>query len=74
MVVALEVILLGVAGFAFWIWMLIDCATEEPSTGNDKLVWIVIIVFTHIIGASIYYFVRRRPRRFAGGRSESVIP
>jgi len=74
MVVALEVILLGVAGFAFWIWMLIDCATEEPSTGNDKLVWIVIIVFTHIIGASIYYFVRHRPRRFAGGRSESVIP
>jgi hypothetical protein len=49
---------------AFWIWMIIDCATKEPSEGNDKLVWIVIIVFTHIIGALIYYFVRR-PRRIA---------
>jgi hypothetical protein len=49
---------------AFWIWMIIDCATKEPSEGNDKLVWIVIIVFTQIIGALIYYFVRR-PQRIA---------
>jgi len=51
--------------FAFWIWMIVDCATHEPSTGNDKVVWIIIIVFTHFIGALIYYFARRRPRRFA---------
>jgi Mg2+ and Co2+ transporter CorA len=44
--------------------MIIDCPTKEPSEGNDKLVWIVIIVFTHIVGALIYYFVRR-PRRIA---------
>jgi cell division protein FtsW (lipid II flippase) len=49
---------------AFWIWMIIDCATKEPNEGNDKLVWIVIIVFTQIIGALIYYFVRR-PQRIA---------
>jgi prolipoprotein diacylglyceryltransferase len=61
----LTVLLLISTGFAFWIWMIIDCATNEPSTGNDKIVWIVVIVFTHIIGALIYYFVRRRPRRFA---------
>ena len=48
----------GVVGTAFWIWMLIDCATNEPSVGNDKVVWIIIIVFTQIIGAIIYYFVR----------------
>ena len=57
-----------VAGLAIWIWMIIDCATNEPSTGNDKLVWIVIIVFTHFIGALIYYFVRRRPRLLAQQR------
>jgi LPXTG-motif cell wall-anchored protein len=43
--------------------MIVD--TNEPSTGNDKVVWIVIIVFTYIVGALIYYFVRRRPRRYA---------
>ena len=50
------------AGLAFWVWMLVDCATNEPSVGNDKLVWIIIIVFTQIIGALIYYFVRHCKR------------
>ncbi len=58
-------------GFAFWIWMLVDCATKESRGGNDKIVWILIIVFAHIVGAAIYYFVRRRPRRFAESRAHS---
>jgi hypothetical protein len=54
----------AVLGTIFWIWMLVDCATKEPSTGNDKIVWVLVIVFTHWIGAAIYYFVRR-PQRIA---------
>ena len=46
------------AALAFWVWMIIDCATNEPSVGNDKLVWIIVIVFAQVIGAIIYYFVR----------------
>lgn len=61
--IALSVVaLLFLAGFAFWLWMLVECATKEPSTGNDKLAWVIIIVFTNIVGAFIYYFVRHRPR------------
>ncbi len=52
----------GVIGTIFWIWMLVDCATKEPSTSNDKIVWVVIIALTHLLGAAIYFFVRR-PRR-----------
>jgi hypothetical protein len=52
----------GVIGTIFWIWMLIDCATKEPSSGNDKLIWILIIIFTHLLGALIYFLVRR-PKR-----------
>jgi hypothetical protein len=48
----------------FWVWMIIECATKEPAEGNDKLIWILIIVFTHWVGALIYYFVRR-PQRIA---------
>jgi hypothetical protein len=55
---------IGVLGSAFWIWMLIDCVTKESSEGNDRLVWVIIVVFTHIIGAAIYFFVRR-PQRIA---------
>jgi hypothetical protein len=52
----------GIIGTIFWIWMLIDCATKEPSSGNDKLIWILIIIFTHLLGALIYFLVRR-PKR-----------
>jgi hypothetical protein len=48
----------------FWVLMIIECATKEPAQGNDKLIWILIIVFTHWIGALIYFFVRR-PQRIA---------
>jgi len=48
--------------FGFWLWMLIDCATNEPEAGNNKVVWIIIIVFAHIIGAIIYWICRRDQR------------
>lgn len=54
----------GLIGTIFWIWMLIDCATRESSEGNDKIIWILIILFTHFIGALIYFFARR-PNRIA---------
>ncbi len=53
---------LGIGGTILWIWMLIDCAMNEPSEGNDKIVWILVILFTHWIGALIY-LLARRPRR-----------
>ena len=54
---------LGVLGTIFWVWMLVDCATKEPEEGNSKVVWTIIIVFTHLVGAAIYFFVRRPQRR-----------
>jgi hypothetical protein len=53
---------LGATAAAFWIWMIIDCATREPAEGNERLIWILIIVLAHWIGALIYFFVRR-PKR-----------
>ena len=54
--------LIGILGTVFWIWMLIDCATKESSQGNDKVVWIIVIALTHLIGAVIYLLVRRPQR------------
>ncbi|WP_345785353.1 PLD nuclease N-terminal domain-containing protein [Thalassobacterium sedimentorum] len=55
--------LFGIGAFAFWIWMLVDCLKYESSDGNDKLVWVLVIVFTNWIGALIYFLVRRGERR-----------
>jgi hypothetical protein len=53
---------IGIVGTILWIWMLIDCATKEPSEGNDKIGWILVIALTHWIGALIY-LLARRPKR-----------
>ena len=59
---------IGLFGTGLWIWMLVDCASNEPSEGNDKIVWILIIVFTHWIGALIYLLARRPTRIERYGR------
>ena len=61
-------LLISIGGTVFWVWMIVDCATKEPSEGNDKIVWILIIVFTHVIGTLIYLLVRRPTRIREHGR------
>ncbi len=58
----------GIIGTIFWIWMLVDCAMKEPSQGNDKLIWVIIILFTHLLGALLYFFIRRPQRIQEYGR------
>lgn len=68
-VIAIQLILFigmmvfGLIAMAFWIWMLVDCLKHESSKGNDKLIWVLVIVLTNWIGALIYFFVRRPERK-----------
>jgi len=64
----LTMITLGLLGTVLWIWMLIDCAMNEPSEGSDKIVWILVILFTHGLGALIYLLARRPERKRLYGR------
>jgi hypothetical protein len=56
------------AAFFFWIWMLVECATREPETGNTKIVWILVILLANIVGAAVYFVVRRPKRWVEVGR------
>ena len=51
--------LIGIALFAFWLWMLIDAIQRDFGEGSMKIVWILVIVFTGAIGAAVYFFVGR---------------
>jgi accessory gene regulator protein AgrB len=53
-------IIVAIAFFIFWILMLVDAIKHTPE--KTKLVWVVVIIFTHVIGALIYYFIEKRPR------------
>ena len=55
--------------FIFWVWVLVDCITKEPSDGNDKVAWTILIIFVPLLGSLLYYFVRRPERVKAVGES-----
>ena len=55
-------IAIALLGSILWIWMLIDCALQEPNVGNTKIVWTLIIIFTAWVGA-LAYLLLRRPQR-----------
>ncbi len=59
--------LIGLLLTIFWLWMLIDAITNTAIQGTEKIVWVLVIIFTHILGALIYYFVAR------GGRSRPLV-
>jgi hypothetical protein len=58
--------LIGLLLTIFWLWMLIDAVTSSSIQGTEKIVWVLVILFTHILGALIYYFVAR------GGRARPI--
>jgi hypothetical protein len=58
----LILIALGLMTTAFWIWMLVDCVTNKKLSDNERIIWVIVIVFTHWIGALIYLFVGRNKR------------
>lgn len=54
----LFILVIVIGGSIFWILMLIHAATKDI---KDKIVWVLVLVFTHLIGAIIYYFVVKKP-------------
>lgn len=47
---------------AFWIWMLVD-AINKP--GENKVPWILVLIFAGIVGAILYFFLVYRKRQKA---------
>lgn len=61
-IIILCIIAMLTIGSAFWIWMLIDCALNRAIREGPKTLWMVFMLFTHWIGALIYFFTARRLR------------
>jgi hypothetical protein len=59
-IIALFVITVSLLGSAFWIWMTVDCVMNKRLSDMQKALWVVLILFTHFIGALIYFFVGRK--------------
>lgn len=53
----LAAILFAAVLFVFWVIMLIDCLKRDFKKDAEKIAWILVLIFLHILGAIIYYFV-----------------
>jgi hypothetical protein len=53
-------LLLGLVGLVIWIWALIDAIKNPGLSSNERLIWILVIIFTSWIGALIYFLIGRK--------------
>ena len=51
--------ILGFIAFIIWLWALIDCLRSERRS-EDKLIWVLVIIFAHIVGAILYLLLAKR--------------
>lgn len=54
-------LLIGLAGFAFWIFSLIHTIQNERLDSTMKLVWVLLIIFLSPIGSILYFLIGRNP-------------
>jgi cytochrome c oxidase assembly factor CtaG len=57
--------LVSVGAFVFWLWMLVDCVRNRALSDNERLIWVIVICLTHVLGALVYLLAGRRPRTVA---------
>jgi len=50
---------IGLAMFAFWVWMLVHAAQNKGISEGEKVAWVLIMALVHFLGAVIYFFVGR---------------
>ena len=49
-----------VATFILWLWMLIDCIKNPSLSSNERIIWVLVIIFLPCLGSIIYFFAGRK--------------
>lgn len=63
--------IIGIVLFVFWVLMLIHALTKEI---ENKMIWVVVLIFTGFLGAIVYYFVVKREFDKKGGVAPVQVP
>jgi pilus assembly protein TadC len=51
-----------------WLWALVDCVRKESLGRNERLTWVLVIVFLGPLGALLYFANRWLKRARASAR------
>lgn len=60
---AVGLLVLGVV--IFWVIELVDCLRREFREPSEKIVWVLVIILAHAVGALIYWIM---------GKSRGTLP
>ena len=52
--------LFGLLATVFWVWMLVDCIKNARLSDNERVVWVLVIIFLYVLGAFIYLLAGRK--------------
>jgi len=50
---------IGIACFAFWLWMLIHAITNKGLADTEKIIWVLVVIFLPFLGSILYFFIGR---------------
>lgn len=53
------IFLSAIVALAFWLWALVDCLQRAPANGNDKIVWVLVVILLKPLGAILYAVIQR---------------
>jgi Phospholipase_D-nuclease N-terminal len=53
-------VLLAVASLILWIWALIDAIQNPGLSSNERLLWVLVIILTQVLGAILYLLIGRK--------------
>lgn len=60
--VVAPVLLVAIGAFALWVWTLVDVIqvpSDDRFRAGTQLIWVLVIVFTQVIGSLIYLAIGR---------------
>ncbi|MEA3307258.1 MAG: PLD nuclease N-terminal domain-containing protein [Elusimicrobiota bacterium] len=61
--------LLGLLMQISWLWMLIDCIRNEVNENNERVIWVLIMLFFNVLGAVAYFIFRYSKRKIIGSKT-----
>ena len=56
---ALVGLLFGLAYVVFWLWMLVHAITNKGLPDGEKILWVLVLIFLHVLGPILYFFIGR---------------
>lgn len=60
-ILILSVIVLVVAvPTVFWIVEIVDVARRRFYDPNNKIIWLLVVILLHFLGAALYYFIGKK--------------